>query len=88
MVRVIVERVLDNPVTPEQVRASLPKASACHDAHRVRYLRSYVSLDGLRLICEYEAPDAESVRRSNQRAGLAYERVWTATIVEPEPAES
>lgn len=88
MVRVIVERAFANPVTPEDVRAATQKADACFTAYRVRHLRSSVSLDGLRVICEYEAPDAETVRVATQRTGLPFERVWTATVIGDERSPS
>ncbi|MBZ0252845.1 MAG: DUF4242 domain-containing protein, partial [Candidatus Methylomirabilis sp.] len=53
--------------------------------HNVRLLRSYVSPDRLRMICLFEAPDAESVRIANRKAGLPVDRVWTASVHEPEP---
>jgi hypothetical protein len=36
------------------------------------------------MVCEYEAPDAESVRFVQQRLGMAFERVWTATVLSVE----
>jgi hypothetical protein len=32
------------------------------------------------MICEFEAPDAESVREAFRTAGIAFERVWTANV--------
>lgn len=83
MEHVIVERVYERPVEPGAIRASGLEQRGCFAAHRVRWLRSSLSLDGLRLICEYEAPDAESVRRAQESAGLRYERIWTARRIEP-----
>ena len=42
--------------------------------------RSSLSLDRLRMTCEFEAPDAESVREALRTAGVPYERVWTANV--------
>jgi hypothetical protein len=78
MERVIVERLLADPVDLDALLASASASAGCFAAHRVRWLRSLVSLDGRRLLCEYEAPDAESVREANRRAGLPFERAWTA----------
>jgi hypothetical protein len=79
---VIVERTLTEPVSVEQVAARVA-ASPCLDAHGVRLVRSLISLDGLRMVCEYEAPDAESVRQANRKSGLAFDRVWTAHELNP-----
>ena len=84
MEHVIVERVFAEPITVEQLQASLARGESCMTMHRVRFLRSNLSRDGLRMICEYEAPDAESVRIVNQRLGMAFERVWTANVLSAE----
>ena len=83
MEHVIVERLLTAAVDPAAVRGSAEHSRRCFDALRVRWLRTSLSLDGRRMICEYEAPDAESVRRAQDSAGLPYERVWTAHRIEP-----
>ncbi|HEY6556080.1 MAG TPA: nickel-binding protein [Polyangiaceae bacterium] len=83
MEHVIVERVFADPVQAADVYAAMQKAPSCLDAHRVRHLRSCLSLDGLRMICEYEAPDAESVRTANLRMGSQFERIWTAKVLSP-----
>jgi hypothetical protein len=84
MEHVMVERVFTEPVTVEQLHASLQRAESCMTMYRVRFLRTNLSRDGLRMVCEYEAPDAESVRFVQQRLGMAFERVWTATVLSPE----
>lgn len=81
MEHVIVERVFADPIQAADVYASMAQGHGCLDAHRVRHLRSCLSLDGLRMICEYEAPDAESVRTANLRMGSRFERIWTAKVI-------
>jgi hypothetical protein len=81
MEHVIVERLFVEPVTVEQLYASLQRGESCMAMHRVRFLRTSLSRDGLRMICEYEAPDAESVRLVQQRLGMAFERAWTASVL-------
>jgi len=49
--------------------------TGCFHAHRVRLLRSYLSVDGQRLVALYRAPDAESVRIAQRGAGLPPDRV-------------
>jgi hypothetical protein len=82
MEHVIVERIFAEPVSVEQLRASLQRSESCMTMHRVRFLRTSLSRDGRRTICEYEAPDAESVRVVNQRLDLPFERAWTATVLD------
>ena len=32
------------------------------------------------MICEYEAPDAETVRKLQRTASMPFERIWTASV--------
>lgn len=84
MERVIVERTFDKPVDRAELAARFRENRGCFEARSVQAVRSCVSLDGLRMLCEYEAPDAESVRAANRLAGLPFDAVWTASILEIE----
>ncbi len=42
--------------------------------------RSALAVDRRRLTCEFEAPDAESVREAFRASGLPYERIWAAEV--------
>lgn len=86
---IVVERTLTEPLFASTMAERVASGSACLEAHRVRFVRSLVSADGLRTICEYEAPDAETVRLANRKLGLPFDRVWAAeTYVSPAPNES
>jgi len=80
MERVIVERRFDGPQAFESLQAAEDAFAWCLEQHRVRFVRSYFSTDRKRMICEYEAPDAESVRATQRTAGLPFERIWTARV--------
>lgn len=82
MKTIIVERSLPEPVAITDMAQRVASGSACLEAHRVRFVRSLVSSDGLRVICEYEAPDAETVRLANRKLGLPFDRVWAAESYE------
>ncbi|MCA9773972.1 MAG: DUF4242 domain-containing protein [Myxococcales bacterium] len=79
---VIVERAFGEPVEFQSLQDLEDKAAWCLELHGVRFLRTFLSSDGRRMICLYEAPDAEAVRKSQRTAGLPFERVWTATAYE------
>jgi hypothetical protein len=53
----------------------------------VRFLRSYFSRDRRRMICLYEAPDAEAVRLAQEKAGVPFETAWTSRVVRHPGAE-
>jgi len=54
----------------------------CLQKYGVHHVRSYLSPDGRRMICVFEAPDAEAVRRMSAQLGYSYDQVWRATVVE------
>lgn len=79
---VIVERILEPALTAEQVRGLKDQTEWCLDAYRVRWQTSYLALDGGRMVCLFEAPDVESVRMANRKAGLPEGRVYAARSID------
>lgn len=77
----LVERSFPQPVTFEEIDAIESGNPSCMTLHRVRFVRSYFSLDRMRMLCLYEAPDAEAVRNANQQIGLPFDAAWTAQVV-------
>jgi hypothetical protein len=83
MERLVVENSFDVPVTDE-VRADWTRRlSPCLEAYGARWTRSYLSRDRMRMICEFEAPDAESIRTAVRNAGMPFDRVWVADVFGP-----
>jgi len=82
MEHVIVERVFAEHVDVERFAALSREGASCFAMRNVRPLRTWLAADGKRMICEYLAPDAESVRVANELAGLPFERAWTGRFVE------
>jgi hypothetical protein len=76
----MVEQVFTEPLTDERYQVFAKKIDPCVEVRRGMWRRSSVSLDKLRMICEFEAPDAESVREAFRSAEIAFERVWTANV--------
>jgi len=83
---VVVERAWEEPAEIAAIQAIEDRGAWCLQRHAVRFVRSYFSADRRRMICLYEAPDAEAVRAAQQQAGMPLTRVWTATILESGPA--
>jgi hypothetical protein len=48
----------------------------------VAWRRSLLSADRLRMVCQYDAPDAESVRKVQREAGNGFDRVWAGAVIE------
>ena len=74
----VVERSFAEPTRFEEVQALEDRGAWCLALHRVGFLASCISLDHRRMICLYEAPDVDAVRRANARLGLPFDRVWCA----------
>ena len=83
MVFLIMEKEFDPPLTEEAHDGEAERLDPCLSAHGVRWVRSYVSLDRRRMICEFEAADAEAVRGSFRAAGVSFARVWAAEQYHP-----
>ena len=80
MARVMVERKFDDAASFDELQARESSFNWCAEQHWVTFIRSYFSKDRKRMICEYEAPDAEAVRKLQRTASMPFERVWTATV--------
>jgi hypothetical protein len=81
MPRIMVERSFDPPLTEEALRAVEQRMAPCLDVYGVRWIRSYWSTDRRRMICEYEAADAASVRKVQREAEAGFEKIWTAEVL-------
>jgi hypothetical protein len=86
MENIVAERVFDDAVTAERLHAIAAQAQWCLEQNRTSAVRTYLSRDGRRMVCLFEAPDAEAVRRVNQQAQMPATRVWNAAIFGPAPA--
>ena len=82
MTKFIVERTFDPPLTTEELSATEERMAPCLEIYDVKWIRSYWSSDRQRMICEYEARDAESVRNVQREAGAKFERVWAADLLD------
>lgn len=80
---VLVERTFAEPMNLADVQAIEDAGAACLQNHRVRFLRTFFSFDRRRMLCLYQAPDAESVRIAQRQAGMPMEAVWAFQRVAP-----
>jgi hypothetical protein len=74
------EQVFTEPFTDERYAEFAKKIDPCLDVRGGAWRRSSLSLDRLRMVCEFDAPDAESVREAFHMAKIPYERIWTAHV--------
>ena len=78
---VVVERSFPEPFTAEALQGYEERGAGCLEVHGARFLYRYVGAERTRMVCLFEAPDAESVRRAQTSARIPFDRVWTARVV-------
>lgn len=88
MSHLIVERTFEEPLTTEEPGGMAIRLAPCLEQYGARWIRSYLSTDRRRMICEFEAPDAEAVRMAHRTAGVRFDRVWNADLLAPESEPS
>ena len=88
---VVVERSYPESVALEDIAAQEKTVAWCLQEHAVTYKHSYFDVGRRHMVCLYEAPDAESVRKTQDTGGLSYDHIWTAAALDvpapPEPPE-
>lgn len=77
---VLVSRSFAAPIVFGEIQAQEEAQAWCLKAHRVRFLQSYLSFDRKRMLCLYEAPDAEAVRQAQHGAGLPFDQAASVVI--------
>jgi Protein of unknown function (DUF4242) len=82
MPQIIVERTFASPPSDVDLTAASIRERPCLKIYGVTWRRSLLSADRLRMICQYDAPDAESVRKSQREAGNEFERAWVGEVLE------
>jgi hypothetical protein len=82
-VNVVVSHRFDAPASFGDRQLLESVDMGCFQLHRIRLLRSHLSMDRLRMICLYQAPDAESVRLVQRQAGLPADRIWAVRRYAP-----
>ena len=74
---VLVERSFEAPVSMRDIQDIEDARSWCLEARNVRFVRTFFSVGQTRMICLYEAPDAESVRQAQREAGVPFDDAWS-----------
>ena len=82
MARIVVERSFATPQSDADMMVVADRERPCLAAYNVAWKRSLISADRKRMVCEYEAADAETMRRIQREAGAQFDRVWVGDVVE------
>ena len=82
MPRIVVERNFETPQSDEDMKRVADGERPCLAAYQATWKRSLISADRKRMICEYEAADAETMRRIQREAGAQFDRIWVGEVIE------
>jgi len=78
----IVEYSHEPPVDDEAIASGMSALKPCLEVRGIRRLRSWLSLDRRRGVCEYEAADTQSLREAYAEANIRCERIWAGDLFE------
>lgn len=84
MTLIVVETTVERPFTAEGLQDADRRVMPCLEARDAKWRYSLLSSDRQRMICTFEAPDAESVRESYRKGGVEFSKIWVAQIIAPE----
>jgi hypothetical protein len=79
---VIVETLSENPITLDRIVGEEERLTPCLVARYVNWRYSLFSDDRHRMVCTFEAPDAESVRLGYRKANVPFNRMWSGELIE------
>lgn len=82
MPRIVVERTFTTPQSDADMQRVANLERPCLAAYQATWKRSLLSADRMRMVCEYEAADAETMRRIQREAGAEFDRVWIGDVIE------
>jgi len=79
---VILEREFPEPLTPEVV-VEMAQETTCLEIYRVKPVRSYLMDGGRKMVCVFEAPDAEALRAVARANEFPPGSIWASTLHTP-----
>ncbi len=82
MSRILVERSFEAPLQDADLQGVMDRMGKCLDLYGVQWVRSFLSDDRCRMICEFEAPDTQAVREVQREAQAPYDKAWVAQVLE------
>ena len=74
------ERNFDPPIDTGKVLAMALDCFGCFSIHRVDWRTSFLSADGVRMICWFRAPDLESSRIAMRQSNVDCRNLWRGSV--------
>lgn len=82
MARVVLERTFDPATGRSEFERAARDLEGCLETREVKPIRSVVAADYSHAFCEFEAPDADTLRAALRAAGIRFQRVWVGRIID------
>ena len=76
MPRYIVEHEYKSPLTDEKHNEEGARANPCLQQYGVTWIASFLAVDRMKMICEFEAESQEHIRNALRSADVPFARVW------------
>lgn len=70
----------EDACTEEILRQIVEGTAGCYSLYGVEWRESFLSMDGRRLVCRFDAPDAEAARLAFDKEDSAQRVLWAGTI--------
>jgi hypothetical protein len=83
MATVMVTRCFDEPAALDDIQAIEDAGIACLKMRDVTFVKTLFSTDRKRMMCLYQAPDAEAVRDAQREAGMPVDQIWACQVMSP-----
>lgn len=81
MVAVVVERDFKSPISAAGLQDAVTSGQWCLNLYRIRPSAHFLSADGMRCACIFDAPDAEAMRNAARNlTATPPKRLWPATV--------
>jgi len=78
MPQYIVEHEYQSPLTDEVHNDEAKRADPCLKQYGVVWVASYLAVDRMKMVCEFEADSQEQIRNALRSAEVPFARVWPA----------
>jgi Nickel responsive protein SCO4226-like len=88
MADIILEREFDEAVDEAGFTAMALAAAGCMSLYRVQWHESLLAEDGRRLVCRFQAPDAEAVRMVSREVPARVRVAWAGSVHDSGRAEA
>jgi hypothetical protein len=77
---VFLDRTFEDPMDLHILKTIVADSRGCFGLHRVAWIESFLSADGMRMFCHFRAADAESVRIALRQLDTDMRIHWPGTV--------